>query len=129
MRWIAVMCFALLACGGGSSTGGAGGGVNVTGSWNATWVSKGGASGSGTLQLTQTPAGVTGTVQVAGSPCFANADVSGSIAGDSFSGTMTAGGASATFDLTVGATQMSGTYVVASGGLCTGDSGTVTASR
>ena len=132
MRWMtafAVVAAACCACGGGSSTGGPGAGVNVTGTWNATWVSSGGASGHGTIQLAQMPGGVTGTVQVQGSPCFANADVSGSISGDSFTGTMTAGGASAAFDLTVGATQMSGTYDVTSGGACTGDSGTLTASR
>jgi len=42
---------------------------------------------------------------------------------------VTAGGASVTFDMTVTATQMSGTYDALSAGACTGDTGTFIATR
>jgi hypothetical protein len=122
----------LCACGGsGSSTLGSGdpAAVDVSGTWTATWTSRDGQIGHGSLQLTQSATGITGTALVQGSPCFANADVSGTVEGDQLSGTMTAGGASATFDTTVTGADMSGTYDVVAAGACTGDTGTFIASR
>jgi hypothetical protein len=119
------------ACGGSDSStipGGASG-LDVSGTWNATWTSRSGQIGQGTMLLTQSASGVTGTAVVDGSPCLANGDVSGSLAGDQLTGAMTAGGASVTFDTTVTGSQMSGTYDAVSAGACTGDTGTVIATR
>jgi hypothetical protein len=121
------------ACGGsgGSTIGSPGGttGVDVSGTWTATWTSRSGQVGQGTMQLTQSAGGVTGTALVTGSPCFANGDVSGSVDGDQLTGAMTAGGASVTFDTTVTGAQMSGTYDAVSAGACTGDTGSIIATR
>jgi hypothetical protein len=120
------------ACGGSSSTNtssGNPGGLDLSGTWSATWTSRDGQIGQGTMQLTQTATGISGTVLVSGSPCFANGDVSGSLAGDELTGSMTAGGASVTFDTTVDGSQMSGTYDAVSAGACTGDTGTLIATR
>ncbi len=120
------------ACGGSSSNdvgNGNPGGLDMTGTWNATWTSRDGQIGQGTMQLTQTATGITGTAIVSGSPCFANGDVSGSLAGDELTGQMTAGGASVTFDTTVDGSQMSGTYDAVNAGACTGDTGTIIATR
>ncbi len=120
------------ACGGSSSnitSSGNPDGLDLSGTWNATWTSRDGQIGQGTMQLTQTATGITGTVLVSGSPCFVNGDVSGSLAGDELTGSMTAGGASVTFDTTVDGSQMSGTYDAVSAGACTGDTGTLIATR
>ena len=132
--WTAAWTLALAAnaCGGSSSTqGGPAPGVDLTGTWNATWTSRSGAVGQGTMVLTQSGASVTGTVTVQGSPCVVNADVSGSLDGDALAATFTFGGGEATLDATVSASasQMSGTYDATSAGACTGDTGTITATR
>jgi hypothetical protein len=126
---IAFAAMAILAGCGGSSTTSIPPSVDLTGAWSGTWTSVNGQVGQGSLDLTQTGSQVSGTVLVTGSPCFANADVSGTIEGDDFSGSMTAGGASATFDMTAATSQMSGTYKVGAAGACTGDTGTLTATR
>jgi hypothetical protein len=120
------------ACGGSDSSTlpGAASGLDVSGTWNATWTSsRSGQMGQGTMRLTQSASGVTGTALVQGSPCFDNGDVTGSLSGDELSGAMTAGGASVTFDTTVTGSQMSGTYDAVSAGACTGDTGSITATR
>jgi hypothetical protein len=121
------------ACGGSDSSTvappGNASGLDVSGTWSATWTSRSGQIGQGTLQFTQSVASVAGTAVIDDSPCFANVDVSATIAGDELTGTMTAGGASATFDTTVDGSRMSGTYDVVSGGTCTGDTGTIIATR
>jgi hypothetical protein len=119
------------ACGGsdGTNSSSSTGGLDVSGTWAATWTSRDGRGGQGTMVLTQAASGITGTIVVQGSPCLANGDVSASLAGDELTGRMTAGGTSVTFDTTVAATQMSGTYDAVAAGSCTGDTGTFIAMR
>jgi hypothetical protein len=129
---LGVVAALLCACGGSDSSNTSSGntdGLDVTGTWTATWTSRDGQVGQGTMVLAQSASGITGTVVVQGSPCLANGDVSGSLAGDELTGRMTAGGASVTFDTTVAASQMSGTYDAVVAGACTGDTGTFIATR
>lgn len=135
-RWAAAWTVAQLACGCGGSSGavapnGPSTGVDLTGTWSATWTSRSGAVGQGTMVLTQSGASVTGAITVQGSPCVVNADVTGSLDGDALAATFTFGGGEATLDATVSATatQLSGTYDAASAGACTGDTGTIIATR
>ena len=132
MRHVFLGCVAALlgACGGNSSTPpGPSNGVDVSGAWTATWTSVSGQVGHGSMQLVQDGSSVSGTTLVQNSPCLANGDVSGSVAGDQLSGAMTAGGTSITFDSTIDGSQMSGTYDAVSAGACTGDTGTFVATR
>jgi hypothetical protein len=132
MKRMFLLSAALVCACGGTSTvlpGAATSSVDVDGTWNATWTSRSGQIGHGTMQLTQSGTTVTGSITVEGSPCVVNADVNGSLDGDALSGTMTFGGGHASFDTTVAATAMSGTYDAVSAGACTGDTGTLSASR
>jgi hypothetical protein len=132
MRHVFLGCVGALlgACGGNSSTpSGPSNNVDVSGTWTATWTSVSGQVGHGSLQLVQDGSSISGTALVQNSPCLANGDVSGSVAGDELSGAMTAGGASITFDTTVDGSQMSGTYDAVAAGACTGDTGTFVAMR
>jgi hypothetical protein len=122
---VALMC----ACGGSNSTTGPAPAIDVSGTWNATWTSGPGEIFQGTLTLSQTGARVTGSAVASGSPCGQNGDINASINGDELTGTMAAGAASVTFDTTVGVSMMSGTFDVVSAGACTGDTGTITATR
>jgi hypothetical protein len=82
-----------------------------------------------TQQLNQTPSGLGGTVSVTNSPCLANGDVTGSIAGDELTLTISAGAIDVSAEGTITGNSMSGTYVALSAGACTGDTGTFSATR
>jgi hypothetical protein len=122
----------ICACGGSDSstiTPAGQDGADVSGTWSLTWTSQSGGTGQGTMQLAQNGAVVTGTAVATGSPCFANVDVSGSIAGDTLTATLIAGGESATIDTTVTGSQMSGSYRVTAAGACADDMGSIIATR
>ena len=104
--------------------------VNITGTWSGTWQSGGGGGGNLTfVSLLQTDSMVTGSVSFTGSPCFSGGAVSGEVCGDTFIGSLRAGNISVDFDVTVTGDQMNGTYDVDNAGACTGDTGTISATR
>jgi hypothetical protein len=81
------------------------------------------------MSLEQSGGSVTGTVTVKSSPCLANGDLSATLTNDDLAGAVTAGGLHMTFDATVTASQMSGTYNAAAAGACSNDTGSFIASR
>jgi len=104
--------------------------VNVAGKWSGSWRSYRGRGGSLTASLTHSGATVDGTNRFSGSPCFSGGTVSGTVVGNSWSGSITAS-KNARVDLspTASGNQTNGTYFVASDGICPGDAGTFTMTR
>lgn len=105
--------------------------LDVTGEWAGSWHSRQGPGGALFATLTQTGSSVGGSLSFSGSPCFSGGTFSGSAGTDNtWSGTMTAGGG-VRVDLTgtVAGNQINGSYYVAAGGRCTGDSGSFELAR
>jgi hypothetical protein len=73
---------------------------------------------------------MTGTVAFSGSPCFTSGNISGTEIANVWDGAMSAGGSIQVY-LTglASASQITGSYYVASGGICTGDYGTFALTR
>lgn len=111
--------------------------VNVTGNWSGSWRSSTRVEYAGNitfLPLTQTGSMLSGQIRFTGSlvvSCFSGGalSVSGVLSGNSFTASLTAGGIRVDVDGSVTGNQMSGTYTVNAGGVCTGDTGTFSASR
>jgi len=103
--------------------------VDVTGTWNGTWMSSSGVGGAVTMTLSQDGSTVTGPGNFIDSTCFADGVVSGSLIGNFFSGQLTAGAISVDITGAV-ADGFSGAYIVPPGGTCTtGDFGTFELTR
>jgi hypothetical protein len=115
--------------GGGASSCSAPPAVNVTGSWSGTWLDNNGSSGTISFgALTQNAGAVEGQISFTGSPCFSGGAISGTVCGDQFSGSLSAGGIQVDVSATVTGVQMSGNFNAVSAGACTGDVGTFAAS-
>ncbi|MEO8877124.1 MAG: hypothetical protein ABI461_16140 [Polyangiaceae bacterium] len=133
------MMFAIMmasaACGGsgnGGTSGGtsSGGSSSLAGSWDGKWQSANGMGGAATLSLAQNGTQLSGTTTLSDSVCFVGAKVTGTVEGDDVHLDITAGDAHATAHLTViSDTEVDGTYDAVSAGVCTGDTGTLTATR
>lgn len=124
-------CVALSGCGGGGGGGGGGAAtVSAAGSWTGNWFSSNGInSGALTFTLNQTGNSATGSANFTNSSCFSSGAASGTVSGANYSGNMTAGGINVAYSVTITGNALSGTYNVISGGACTGDSGTLSATR
>ena len=122
-----------LACGGtsGNSSGGGGQGTPSAGAqtWTGTWLSQTGVGGDETLDITLSGTTVFRTVSFTNSPCFSSGDISGTLVNGALSATVTAGAIKVTIDATMTGDQLSGTYDSVSAGACTGDTGTVSATK
>jgi len=90
--------------------------------WNGTWVSSNDVS-SGTMSMTITKSGTTysGSLTMAGFPCFSTATITGwTVAGDTVTWSSPEIG---NFTGTISGASISGTYSVTSPGACFGDTG------
>jgi len=124
--------------------------IDMSGSWSGTWTSSGGGSGSLIAQFLQPtpivqssavgvapPSPVSGTITLQNSSCFGSLDVDataflGGFGGATqFYGTWSAAGTQIDFStfILVGYEDISGTYEVLAGGVCTGETGTLSASK
>ena len=123
----------MIACGGSSSANGgssASGSSSLSGSWTGSWRSNSGVGGGVTFAITQNGNDISGTAQMTGSVCLENAKVTGIADGDDVHIDVTAGDTKASAHLTItGANQIDGTYDALSAGVCSGDTGTISASR
>jgi hypothetical protein len=105
--------------------------TSFTGSWQGMWESISGLVGSISASLTQNGTALTGTVHFAGSPCFTDGNVAGTVIGNAVSATLDVGGGQ-TISLTAIAVTRSidGIYTL-QGGTCAplGDSGSFSMTR
>lgn len=131
-----VLALALGASSCPSGIGGGGGGAtaaaDVTGTWDGTWDSHGGHFGGASMVLTQVGTSADGNGALDGSICVFGQVVSGQVNGDRFSGSYTSATTAVTFTLTLsgaGDNHLDGTFLVTLGGVCTGDSGTISMTR
>lgn len=122
-------CFPLVSCGGssgssiGSGTAGTQPSHDVSGAWKGTVTSISGYRGRLDAELTQSGATVTGSVHVA-TGCTPGGKLDGSVSGDSFDATFTAGQVTATMTATiVNDNELDGTYVLPAAGACPSDQG------
>ena len=117
---------------------------DLTGVWSGTWTASTGESGTLSCELLQdrptegggSPASISGTATLEGSPCFALLSVEAGFypggfgTSPHFYGTFT--GDSVTIEVFAGVTldseSFSGTYEILEGGACTGETGTIEAS-
>lgn len=137
MKWTAMtLMMGLAACSGGNGASSKGNGASVSGasslagSWSGEWRSNSGAGGGMTLTLAQDGSSISGTVSMTDSLCLENAKVTGTVNGDDVEVDVVAGDNHATARLTVtGANQLDGTYAALHAGVCTGDTGMLSASR
>ncbi|MEN6475926.1 MAG: hypothetical protein ABFD81_18065 [Syntrophaceae bacterium] len=104
--------------------------LDASGSWAGTWYSLNAINGGElSFELEQDGDDLTGTANFTGSPCFAGGSFAGKIDGEKITGTMTAGGIVVKVAMTITGNDVNGSYLVESGGACTNDGGTITASR
>ena len=118
MLWIAAL--ALAACTDNSG---------ISGDWTGTWTSRTGVSGQITAAFSQRDSQIGGTISFTGSPCFDAAQVMEVMAGNSISGTATAGGIQVTLSATWTEPDINGSYDAVSAGACSGDTGTFSLAR
>jgi hypothetical protein len=112
------LALGLLGCSGSSGSGSA---VNVSGSWNGSWVSSRGQSGSLSGSFTQNAATFNGPVTIYNSYCFGNEFATGTLTGSGIEIGVSSG--AILFRGSVSGSTISGTYAV-SGTACNGDVGT-----
>ena len=128
--WLLSMTM-MTACGGSASGNGgssASGSSSLSGSWIGSWRSNSGVGGGVTFEITQDGNDVTGTASMTGSVCLESAKITGLVDGDDVHIDVTAGDTKASTHLTItGANQIDGTYDALSAGICSGDTGTITA--
>lgn len=129
-----VLFASLAACGGSSSTFGPGSSTepsaaDLAGSWNGSWLSKTGQGGATTSTFAQAGGSLSGTIAFTSSPCFSSGNIAGTVSGDDFVATVTAGDIRVDLTGTVTDNAYSGTYTATQAGACTGDTGTFTAKR
>ncbi|MGH7284185.1 MAG: hypothetical protein ACRELY_21880 [Polyangiaceae bacterium] len=121
------------ACGGGGTSNGGSTGSessSLAGSWTGSWRSNSGVGGGVTFAITQDGNNLTGTASMTGSVCLENAKITGLVDGDDVHIDVTAGDTKASTHLTItGNNQIDGTYDALSAGICSGDTGTITANR
>lgn len=123
-------CLLVAACGGSDATiSNVPPAADLTGSWNGNWLSRTGQGGSTTSTLTQSGTAITGTIAFTSSVCFSSGKFSGTISGDDFVATVTAGDIRIDLNGTATNDTYSGTYRATQAGACTGDTGTFSANR
>lgn len=101
----------------------------LAGTWQGTWTSRSGVSGSLASTLAQQGDNVTGSVSFTNSPCFDAANVALVEAGGNISGSATAGGIRVDMNASWVEDHLEGTYNAISAGACTGDTGTFSMQR
>jgi hypothetical protein len=103
--------------------------INITGEWSGTWQSNRGPSGLLSAALSQTGSTITGTVVFSNSACFlAAGTLFATLNGTAWSGSVAVpGGGSINLNASIGSNSLTGNYSVVSGGACTGDTGTFSA--
>jgi hypothetical protein len=124
-------CAAPDTCGGGGfpDVCGSSGTVDAAGTWTGPWTTDAaGISGTVTLQIAQQGATLSGTVAFANEPCFAMSTLTATLSGESFSGSLANGAQTATLTGSIAGDSMTGT-ATATAGSCMGDTATFTATR
>jgi uncharacterized protein (TIGR03437 family) len=105
--------------------------ISVTGTWQGTFLSVTGLTGSLAANITQNGIALAATISLTGSPCFTNGTASGNIIAETISlGSAFSGGQQASFDGTVDSSgsSITGQYAVLTGA-CAGDNGTFAVAR
>jgi hypothetical protein len=108
-------------------------GFSAEGSWNGTWTSSSGTSGTLKLDLRQSGSEVRGTAVLAGSPCVSNASVTGETDGDAV--TLSVVSATATLSLAGKGSEdektakLEGELAFKGSSVCAGQSGTWSVTR
>jgi hypothetical protein len=117
-----------ISCGGsgssvGSGTSGTEPAHDLTGSWNGTISSISGFRGTFDADLQQSGGSVTGAVHLA-TGCAPGGKLDGSVSGDSFTGTFSAGEVTASMTATIVSDhELDGTYTLPAAGGCPDDRG------
>ena len=103
-------------------------GVTLAGTWTGSWESEApGVSGTFTMKIEQTGSGFTGTIAIADTPCVSNGSVIGSVDGDTINFGAVEAENEVAFSGSISGDSMSGTYQ--SPPACGSDSGTWKATR
>jgi hypothetical protein len=105
----------------------------ITGTWKGTWSSTKyvGLTGTFTLNFQQSGSTLSGTIEIAGTPCISSASITGTLSGTDITFGFVNGAEAVSYTGTWTGPDMAGTWVVGqgSGAGCTADSGTWKATR
>ncbi|HEX7664593.1 MAG TPA: hypothetical protein VF407_08785 [Polyangiaceae bacterium] len=130
---LAMSMLTATACSGNDSSNGAGTASessSLAGSWTGTWRSDSGVGGAVVFDLAQNGNTLSGTAKMTGSVCLESAKIDGIVDGDDVEIDVTAGDSKASVHLTqTTSNDLAGTYAALAVGICSGDTGSVNASR